>query len=136
MPQRPSPLSLMLCDQVVFEQGSQKPFLLGVFTGVAATRFPTLPQRFDVFAALTDGQGAVTMTLNVVHLDTNQEIYSETMTVNFPDPLRVINLRFRVRDLIYSMPGSYVFALTAKDGEGETEIATRRVRVYQRGGSP
>ena len=73
MPQRPSAISLMLCDQVVFEQGTQKPYLLGVFTGVAADSFPTAPQRFDVFAALTDGQGDVRMTLSVVHLDTNQE---------------------------------------------------------------
>jgi hypothetical protein len=28
MPQRPSSLSLTLCDQVVFEQGTQKPYLL------------------------------------------------------------------------------------------------------------
>ena len=58
MPQRPSALSLMLCDQVVFEQGTQKPYLLGVFTGVAADTFPTAPQRLDLFAALTDSQGA------------------------------------------------------------------------------
>ena len=42
MPQRPSALSLMLCDQVVFEQGTQKPYLLGVFTGVAADTFPSV----------------------------------------------------------------------------------------------
>jgi hypothetical protein len=132
MPQRPSAISLMLCDQVVFEQGSQKPYLLGVFTGVAADNFPTVPQRFDVFAALTDGQGTVTMTLSVVHLDTNQEIYSQGMTVSFPNPLRVVNLRFRVRQLIFDVAGSYLFALMIDD----QEIAARRVRVYQAGGSP
>jgi hypothetical protein len=129
MPQRPSAISLMLCDQVVFEQGTQKPYLLGVFTGVATDEFPTAPQRFDVFAALTDGVGAVTMTLSVTHLDNNQEIYAQRMKVGFPDPLRVVNLRFRVRRLIYDVPGSYLFALTV-DGQ---EIAARRVRVYQVG---
>ena len=53
--QKPRPISLMLCDQVIFEQGTQKPYLLGVFTGLAADCFPTAPQRFDIFAALTDG---------------------------------------------------------------------------------
>jgi hypothetical protein len=140
MPQRPNAISLMLCDQVVFEQGTQKPYLLGVFTGVAVDGFPTAPQRFDVFAALTDGQGDVTMTLTVVHLDTNLEIYAQGMTVKFPDPLRVVNLRFRVRQLQYTAPGTYLFSLTVVEKENgkETivEIAARRVRVYQAGGSP
>jgi hypothetical protein len=132
MPQRPSAISLMLCDQVVFEHGTQKPYLLGVFTGMAADKFPTASQRFDLFAALTDGQGDVTMNLSVVHLDTNQEIYGQTMTVNFPDPLRVVNLRFRVRQLAFDAAGTYLFALTIDD----QEIAARRVRVYPAGGSP
>jgi len=75
MQQRPSAISLMLCDQVVFEQETQKPYLLGVFNGVMVDAFPGTPQRFDVFAALTDGLGDVTITLVVVHLDSNQEIY-------------------------------------------------------------
>lgn len=132
MPQRPSAISLMLCDQVVFEQGTQKPYLLGVFTGVAADSFPTVPQRFDIFAALTDGLGDVAMTLTVVHLETNQEIYSQRMAVSFPDPLRVINLRFRVRQLTFRLPGTFLFALMVDD----EEIATRRVRVYQIGELP
>jgi hypothetical protein len=132
MPQRPSAISLMLCDQVVFEQGTQKPYLLGVFTGVAADNFPTAPQRFDIFAALTDGQGEVRMTLSVVHLDTNEEIYSQKLTASFPDPLRVVNLRFRVRRLVFDAAGTYLFALMIDD----QEIAARRVRVYQVGGSP
>lgn len=132
MSQTPSAVSLMLCDQVVFEHGSQKPYLLGVFAGVAAAEFPTGPQRFDIFAALTDGIGRVTITLSVVHLDTNEEIYRQTMDVDFPDPLQVVNLRFRVRQLAYDAAGSYLFALTVD----EQEIAARRVRVYQVGELP
>jgi hypothetical protein len=104
MPQRPSAVSLMLCDQAVFEQGTQKPYLLGVFTGIAVERFPTPPQRLDAFAALTDGQGDVTMTLSVVHLDTNHESYTETRGLHFPDPLGIMNVRFRIRRLIFDAP--------------------------------
>src|SRR5437660_805806 len=104
MPRRPSALSLMLCDKVVFEQGTQKPYLLGVFTGVAKAKFPTEPQRFDIFTALTDERGDVTMVLSVVHLDADREIYSRRLTVHFPDPLRVVNLRIEVGELVYSAP--------------------------------
>jgi hypothetical protein len=132
MAQRPSAISLMLCDQVVFEEGTQKPYLLGVFTGIAVDSFPTAPLRFDVFAALTDGAGDVSITLSVVHLETNEEIYAQQMTVHFADPLRVVNLRFRVRRLIFDAAGTYLFAFVAND----EEIAARRVRVYQAGGAP
>ncbi len=132
MPQRPSAISLMLCDQVVFEQGTQKPYLLGVFNGVAADRFPTAPQRFDVFAALTDGLGAVTLKLSVLHLETDQQIYVYRMKVRFPDPLRVVHMRVRVRRLVSAASGNYLFALAADD----QEIAASRVRVYQEGEGP
>ena len=131
MPQWPNAVSLMLCDQVVFEQGTQKPYLLGVFTGVAVDSIPTVPQRFDVFVSLTDGLGDVPMTLSVEHLETNQEIYSQNLTVRFPDPLQVVNLRFRVRQLTYEAAGTYLFVLIAND----QELAARRVRVYESGRS-
>jgi hypothetical protein len=127
MPQSPSAVSLMVCDQVVFEQGTQKPCLLGAFTGVAVDRLPTAPQRFDIFAALTDGLGDIPLTLRIVHLETNQQIYAQKLKVKFPDPLQVVNLRFRVRRLIYEAAGTYLFALIAND----EELAARRVRVYK-----
>ena len=129
MAQRPSAISLMLCDQAVFEEGTQKPYLLGVFTGIAVDGFPTPPQRFDVFAVLTDGMGDVAMTLSVVHLEDNREIYAQQLRVQFLDPLRVVNLRFRVRQLVFDAPGTFLFAFLADD----EEIAARRVRVYQTG---
>ena len=49
------------------------------------------------------------------------------LTVSFPDPLQVVNLRFRVRQLIYEAAGTYLFALIAND----QELAARRVRVYE-----
>jgi hypothetical protein len=119
----------MLCDQVVFEQGTQKPYLLGVFTGLGVDGFPTAPQRIDVFAALTDGLGDVRMTLKVVHLDTDEEVYTHGMIVRFPDPLSIVNLRLRVRRLAFVMPGIYLFALTA----GDHEVAARRLHVYEAG---
>jgi hypothetical protein len=122
----------MLCDQVIFEEGTHKPYLLGIFTGRAVESFPSPPQRLDAFAALTDGSGDVAITLSVVRLEDNQEIYALPMEVHFPDPLSLVNLRFRVRQLTFESPGTYLFALTVDD----EEIAARRLRVYQIGGTP
>jgi hypothetical protein len=131
MPQRPNAISLMLCDEVAFEPKTQKPDLRGVFIGIAVDSVPTPAQRFDIFAALTDGHGDVTMTFSVEHLDTQEVIYAQKLPVHFPHPLKVVNLRFRVRKLTFSAPGNYLFAISADDHE----VAARRVRVYQRGDS-
>jgi hypothetical protein len=125
--QRPGVLGIILCDQVLFEQGTQKPTLVGVFTGIGATGFPTVPQRFDLYAALTDGLGQGAVDLVVDRLEPEERIWNQRMELSFPDPLRVINLRFRFRQLSFPAPGSYVFALQV----GGEEIAQRRVQVRQ-----
>jgi hypothetical protein len=121
----------MLCDRVVFEHGSQKPYLLGVFTGLAVETLPSTPQRFDVFAALTEGLGDVKITLSVVHLETGREVYSKNIRLNFPDPLQVVNLRLQVRRLVFDVGGMYLFALLV----GDEEISARRVYVYESRGT-
>src|SRR4051812_38232876 len=101
MPQPPKAISLTLCDQVVFELGTQRPSLVGVFNGVAVDSFPTIPQRFDIFASFTGGPGVVKMIMRVEHLETKQEIYAQKLDVRFPDRPQVVNVRLRIRKLIY-----------------------------------
>jgi hypothetical protein len=132
MTQRPRALGLLLCDQVLFEQGTLKPCAIGIFTGIAVEQFPSGRVRFDVFAALTDGLGSGTIDLVAIRMDTDQQVYGQSAQLNFPNPLQVVNLRFRVRQLSFPAPGSYLFTLLA-DGE---EIAHRRIRVYQAQGAP
>jgi hypothetical protein len=123
---KPKALGLTLCDQVIFEEKTHKPSLIGMFTGIAADRFPSVPRRFDVFAALTDGFGVSVLDLVAIRLETDEEIYAQAMTLNFNDPLQVVNLRFRVTQLPFPAPGVYLFTLSI---EAE-EIAQRRLSVY------
>jgi hypothetical protein len=116
----------MLCDQVTFEMGTQKPSLVGVFTGMAVEGFPSIPQRIDAFVALTDGLGTGTVELEVTEQSTGNVIYTMSVDLNFPDPLRVINLRLRIRQCSFPAPGKYLFVLLV-DGDG---LAHRRVQVY------
>ncbi len=125
--QRPAALGLLLCDQLIIEQRTQKPSAIGIFTGITTDRFPSSPQRLDVFAALTDGLGDGTIDLLVTQLEGDQQIFAQSMEMTFPDPLKVVNVRFRFRQLSFPSPGVYVFALVV-DGE---EIAQRRIHVYQ-----
>ncbi len=112
-----------------FDRDTQKPSLIGCFAGMAVNEFPSGPQRFDLFAALTDGMGAVTIDLTVTHLETEDEVYTRRLTLQFPDPLRVAHFRYRVFDCTFPVPGVYLVALSV----AEVEIAACRVRVYRRG---
>ena len=128
MVQPPKSLGLFLCDHVIFERDTLKPSLIGCFAGMAVSEFPSRPQRFETFAALTDGLGAVTIDLTVTHLDTEEQVYSRSFVVAFLDPLRVVNLRCRIGECSFPYPGSYMVALSVAD----TEIAHCRLRVYLR----
>ena len=125
--QPPAPIGIMLCDQVIFERGTQKPSLIGVFTGVAASQFPSVPQRFDVFVALTNGIGDGVIDLVVIRLETEEQIAAQSMECSFRDPLHVTNVRFRFRQISLPAAGEYLVALLV-DGN---QKAQRRVRVYQ-----
>jgi len=126
MAERPHALSMFLCDQVTFEQHTNKPTLVGVFTGLSCNDFPSAPIRLDVFAALTNGNGHVALDLQVIRLSTDDQINGQSTEVDFPDPLKVLNLRFRFRLLSFPEPGDYMFQLSC-DGD---VICHRRIHVY------
>jgi hypothetical protein len=130
--QRPSALGLFLCDQVIFDRDTNRPTPVGIFSTLRCDRFPSAAHSFDVFAALTDGQGQVTLEITVTRLDTDQEASVIRREFDFPDPLAVLNLRFRVRTLSFPVPGVYLFELLA-DGE---VICHRRLTVLPEGEAP
>lgn len=123
--QRPSALGLMLCDQVIFDRDNGKPTVFGIFTSVVCGQFPSTPQPFDVDAAITDGQGHVTLDLVVSRLDTAEAVAAYSMEQDIPDPLHVVNVRFRFRAMSFPESGQYLFELLA-DGEA---ICRRRLHV-------
>ena len=120
-------LGLSLCNLVIVDQDTRMPSLVGLFTGLEVDRFPSDPQRFSVFAALSSGRGNGKIELVSTWLNTDEPIYSKTGVVSFPDPLTVVNAIFRVRTIVFPEPGNYEFALFV-DGD---MIARCRLRVYK-----
>jgi Family of unknown function (DUF6941) len=120
-------LGLFLCEQVIVDRHSQNPSLINSFTGRGVDQFPSSPQRFSAFAALTEGSGSVTIELAAVRLDTLERVYTQRLDVLFPNPLTVVHLSIRIRQLRFPVAGHYDFMLL----EGGEIIAQRRIRVYQ-----
>jgi hypothetical protein len=125
--QKPKAIAFLPCDQVIFEQRTRKPSVVGAFNLISADKFPARPLRVDVFVALSDGLGDVIIDVVVTRLADNKQLSAQSAEINFPDPLRMHHLRFRFQQLVFPSAGTYLFSLLA-DGE---EISQYRVQVRQ-----
>jgi len=82
----PTALALLLCEQVIVDQYSRNPSPISIFTGLAVGQFPSDPQRFSVFAALTDTQGDGRLELRASRLDTGEEFYAQRFPGSLSGP--------------------------------------------------
>jgi hypothetical protein len=122
----PTALALLLCEQVIVDQYTRNPSPINIFTGLSVERFPSDPQRFSVFTALTDAQGNGRLELRAVRLDTGEQFYSQQYPLHFPDRATVVNVNIRVRSIRFPVSGVYEFLLLV-DGN---VVAQRKLRVY------
>ena len=104
MLQRPSAAGLLLCEQVILEEKTRNITLVNSFTRFRGSNFPTPPQRFVVYAVLTDGLGDAWMSLVVHRLDTVEEVHDLHWQMKFRDPLRQIRVVLRLTDLSFPVP--------------------------------
>jgi hypothetical protein len=112
----PVALSLTVCEKVIVEERTRNITLVSTFTKLVVDHFPTPPQRFSAFAVLTDVSGRGTIGLAVTSLETNVEIYSRRLSVNFQDRLAEVPILFRVLECAFPKPGRYQVSLSL-DGE-------------------
>jgi hypothetical protein len=61
----PIPLALVICEKVIFEEGTKNVTLVGTFNRLRVQGFPSGPQSFAAYTLLTDGQGPATIELVV-----------------------------------------------------------------------
>jgi len=122
----PTALALLLCEQVIVDQHSRNPSPINIFTGLAVERFPSDPQRFSVFAALTDSQGEGRLEVRAIRLDTGEQFYAQQYPLQFPNRATVVNVNIRIRNIRFPVYGEYEF-LPLVDGH---LLAQRKLRVY------
>jgi hypothetical protein len=69
-----------------------------------------------VSTVLTDGLGNGTMSLVVSRLDTLEDVAERRWRMRFIDPLRIIRVIVRMRNVFFPVPGGYQLGLAA-DGQ-------------------
>lgn len=128
MVQPPTAIGLIACDLVIVDQNTKKVTLVNSFSGIKTDAFPFLAVPFCVFAILTDGEGVAEVALIVTRVETDEEIYSFSRGVHFPDRLTEVQVLYRITTCIFPAPGEYLFTLlTDRDW-----VAQRRIQVYRR----
>ncbi len=131
MIQRPAATGLAVCEQVIVEEKTHNITLVNCLTRLRVKAVPSEPQRFIVYAWLTDGLGDGQIRLEVVRPDTLDELLTRDLPATFSDPLQEVRVLFR-GSLSFPVEGRYQVRLLA-DGD---IIAQRTVQVFVKKETP
>ncbi len=113
-PPLPALKSLLLCDQIIQEMGTQKKSLIGVFHNIQAPRFPCTHPTLALYASLTDAAGAYTIEVRLVHLATGNELASATLPpLEVRDRLAPAEICIQMQLLQFPAAGKYEVQLFA-----------------------
>ena len=128
----PLPLAMVICDAIWQDPSTGKATLLGLFSEIGARAFPTMHPMLAVHIALTDGQGTMSIKLQLVDVDEELEpLFVVEGQFDFPDPRAIINMNVQMRSISFPTAGEYRLQLFAR---GEF-LLERRLIVRQVGGS-
>ncbi|HUT34311.1 MAG TPA: hypothetical protein VNE39_12570 [Planctomycetota bacterium] len=108
---KPEVLALVLCDQIIRDEQSHKPYLLGVFSVIYAGKFPALHRNSAMYLAITNGRGKYQTQLRLVFAETEEELMVAEGQIDFRDPLQVFEVSFQLPPLPLPTPGKYRFDL-------------------------
>lgn len=106
---------LFVCENVVIEEGSRNVSIINSFTVRYLGHFPSIPVPLQVFSLLTDGLGIYTVRVQLVRLDTAEEITHWTGKIGFLDKLQFVRYKLRLDQCVIPAPGKYQFQLLVED---------------------
>ena len=110
----PSVLAMLVCDQVIAEQGTGKKSLIGIFDNLHAAGFPT-ETRLAVYVKLADAQGQYKFRIRLVGLKNETPIADLNADVTIADPTSPTELAINMIGIILPEPGKYEFQLYGND---------------------
>jgi hypothetical protein len=107
-----------------------KCFILGTFSNISAQAFPVVLSELHVYIAMTNGHGSGRGKLQLVPNSKDEPLLELEGNIQFPNPLAVVEMDFRIEHLPFPAPGEYEFRLLYND----MQIGLRKI-VVQPGGT-
>ncbi len=104
---KPSPIALVVCDNVYQESGG-KTALVGLFNTLRARSFPATHGRLSVYASVTDIRPNSLVKLDIAHSETDQVIFSvEGPPPSGTEPTTICDFTFEINNVTFPEPGRY-----------------------------
>jgi hypothetical protein len=116
MAHRPIVRSLLLCEQLVIEEGTRNFTLVNCFSHLYAERFPSHPFRFVIHAVLGNGLGDMNLDVVISRLADFEEVFRRLSRIHLEDRLRDYRLWVRLGSFVFPAPGVYQVSLEV-DGD-------------------
>lgn len=115
MPNEPIPnvVAMLVCDQVIVEQGSGKKSLIGVFEQIKAFSFPT-QTKLAIYAKLADASGHYTFLIRLVNLKDETKVAELKAEANISEGATG-EFAINIAGIVLPEAGKYEFQLYAND---------------------
>ncbi len=111
----PSVAAMLVCDQVITGQGTNKKSLIGIFQRVQSPAFPVVIPRFGIYVKLLDVVGTIDFKMRVVKLDDESLLAEMEAPIKDQDPSQPTELAISLQNFQFPQPGIYEFQLYAND---------------------
>jgi hypothetical protein len=109
--EKPLAESLVICDQIITEAGTNKKSLIGIFNSIGSANFPAQHPKLCVYAAMSNGRGEMVVDLRCVRMQDNSEVFKISASMQFPDPNTVVEWVANFNQLPFEQAGLYSFEL-------------------------
>lgn len=129
----PSVVAMLVCDQVISEQGTNKKSLIGVFDNFTSFGFPALLQRIAIYVKLADAEGEYQFKLRLVNLRNESLVAEIGVQANIADSTQHSELALNFGNIPIPEEGKYEFQLYVGD-EYLHRVTMRAVKGSQQGG--
>lgn len=106
--QPPDVLAMVVARVVHQDLTTQRFFIRETYHALGAASFPFVQPAVVVYVALTDGRGLTRLKLSLVDVDeASPPLYETEATVEFKDPLAVVEMVFSQQNVVFPSSGEY-----------------------------
>lgn len=106
---------MLICDQIINEEGTNKKSLIGVFERVNSPIFPLAIPRLAVYVKLVDAVGQYQFLLRLVNLKDESLMVDVGIGAKIGDMSHQAELALNLGNLPIPEPGKYEFQLYCDD---------------------
>jgi hypothetical protein len=111
----PTVNSLLLAERVYRDEESGQWIVAGVFNSILLPTVPAKHDRMDVFFQITNVSAPVDLHFRIESADKGEVLLDVGGPISCPSPLRVIEQKMSLREVVYRAVGKYWVQLVSNE---------------------